>query len=65
MSPSPFTRLNAAAIRAERRDRRAAIAATATAAALATVVVLLGHMGLQLAVQLPDILSQSAARAAW
>lgn len=65
MNPSPFTRLNAATIRAERRNAWRAALALATAATLALAVLMLAHMALQLALALPDILSQSAARAAW
>jgi hypothetical protein len=65
MTPSPFARLNADTLRADRRITRAGIAATAMAALIALALVLIAHMGLQIALHLPDIIATSAARAAW
>lgn len=65
MTRSPFARVNAATICADRRQARTGLAAVATLAVLALGLLMLAHMGLQLALDLPDILAQSAARAAW
>ena len=65
MTPSPFARLNAATLRADRRRVWSAVSATALAALIALALVLIAHMGLQLALHLPDIIATSAARAAW
>lgn len=65
MTPSPFARLNAATLRADRRATRAGITATAFAALLALALILTAHMALQLALHMPDIIAESAARAAW
>jgi hypothetical protein len=65
MTPSPFARLNAETLRADRRISRAGITATAMAGLIALALVLIAHMGLQLALHLPDIIATSAARAVW
>lgn len=65
MTPSPFARLNAATLRADRRRTGAGIVATAVATLIALALVLIAHMALQLALHLPDIIAESAARAAW
>lgn len=67
MTPSPFARLNAETLRADGRARRIGIGigATALAALIALALVLIAHMGLQLALHLPDIIATSAARSAW
>ncbi len=65
MTPSPFARLNAETLRAEGRARRIGIGATALAGLIALALVLIAHMGLQLALHLPDIIATSAARSAW
>lgn len=58
---SPFTALNAAAIRAERRQKRALIAANLfLTALLALAVFLIARATLTLALGLPDVLAQAA-----
>lgn len=64
MTPSPFARINAATLRADRRESRAALAALATAVALSVPVILLARMALHLAVHWPELAAQAAARAA-
>lgn len=65
MTPSPFARLNAKAMRADARASATGLAATAIVALIALALVLIAHMGLQLALHLPDIIATSAAKAAW
>lgn len=65
MTPSPFARLNAETLRAEGRARRVGIGAAALAALIALALLLIAHMGLQLALHMPDIIATSAARSAW
>lgn len=65
MTPSPFARMNDATLREDRRRGRPAWTTLAGAAFLAVAVVMLAHMVLGLAVQMPDIIATSAARAAW
>jgi hypothetical protein len=65
MTPSPFARINAETLRADGRADRIGIGAMALAALLALGLVLIAHMGLQLALHLPDIIATSAAKAAW
>jgi len=61
----PQAQLNAAAIRTEARDRRRIAASLLAATALTLAVVTLAAMALHLAVHLPDLMAQAAARAAW
>ena len=58
---SPQTRLNDAVMRAEARSTRHIIGAWLTALVVAAALVLLARMGLQLALDLPEIAARAIA----
>ncbi len=62
---SPFTRINAEAIRAERRITLARWGHLITAAVLALALFALGRAAFLTALALPEIAARSAALAAW
>ena len=58
---SPQTRMNAAVIRAEARNARHILGAWLTALVVGAALVLLARMGLQLALDLPEIAARAIA----
>jgi type II secretory pathway component PulJ len=63
---SPFAHLNTAAIRAERRSNlRRTVTDAATLLAVIVAAVVLASAALNTARVLPDIIAESATRAAW
>lgn len=62
---APQSRLNAAAIRADRRASALRLGHIVAAVLLACATVLIAHVALQTVLALPEIVARSASRAAW
>lgn len=62
---SPQARLNARQMRADRIARNRIIGAWICAMTVAAGTLMIAHMALALAVQMPDLIAESAAKVRW
>lgn len=65
MMMTPQARLNARQIHADRMARARIIGAWVCALTVAVGTVMMAHMALGLAVQMPDLIARSAAEVRW